>query len=318
MSIHYGPLPPRWPDSLPELLQEALNPEAVDANRFARQVLIDPNFTAESAICALDGQMIVGFCLAMSRQVPLENAEPDWDCGYITLFGVHPDYRRRGIGKELLHRAEGKFRKEGKAVVMISPYAPGYFSPGVDVEAFGDGLAFFKSQGYEEVYRPIAMQAPLWSLRVPAWVKEKEAKLKEEGVAFEEFSPKLTLPLLDFAKIEFAGDWVRWVRDAVSAITLGADPKRLITAYVANPDGTLKVLGFSHYCAERYGPIGVALSERGRGIGQVLLYATLQAQRMQGFRTTWFLWSEDRTADRLYTGAGFEVVRRFALLKKAL
>jgi len=318
MNIRYGNLPPNWPDTLPELLHEAVNTEAVDANKFARQVLIDPNFTPESAICALDGNAIVGFCLAMSRQVPLENADPDWDRGYITLFGVHPSCQRKGIGRELLRLAEDKFRREGKKLVMISPYAPGYFSPGVDVESFADGLTFFKSQGYQEVYRPIAMQAPLWNLKVPEWIKDKAARLKGEGVRVEPFSPKLTLPLLDFAKNEFAGDWVRWVREAVSAITLGADPKRLISAYIEAPGGELKVLGFSHYCVERYGPIGVAESERGRGIGQVLLYATLEAQRMQGLRSTWFLWSEDRTADRLYTGAGFEVVRRFALLKKAL
>ncbi len=318
MDIRYGNLPPNWPDSLPELLHESVNAEAVDANKFARQVLIDPNFTPESAICALDGSRIAGFCLAMSRQVPLENAEPDWDRGYITLFGVHPDYQRKGIGKELLKLAEQKFKKEGKTLAMVSPYAPGYFSPGVDVDSFADGLAFLKSQGYQEVYRPIAMQAPLWNLKVPEWIKQKEAKLMEEGVKIESFSPKLTLPLLEFAKNEFAGDWVRWVRDAVSAITQGADPKRLVSAFVEEPDGTLKVLGFSHYGVERYGPIGVAESERGRGIGQVLLYATLKAQRMQGLRSTWFLWSEDRTADRLYTGAGFEVVRRFALLTKAL
>lgn len=318
MSIQYGSLPPDWPESLPRLLHEAANPEAVDANKFARQVLIDPNFTPESAICAMDGPAIVGFCLAMARQVPLENAEPDWDRGYITLFGVLPEYRRRGIGREMLRLAEERFRREGKKLVLISPYAPGYFAPGVDVDAFADGLAFFKSQCYEEVYRPIAMQAPLWSLRVPDWVREKEAKLKAEGVRVEPFSPKLTLPLLDFAKGEFAGDWVRWVREAVHAITLGADPKRLISAFVEMPDGALRVLGFSHYCGERYGPIGVAQSERGRGIGQVLLYATLEAQRAQGLRCTWFLWSEDRTAERLYTGAGFTVVRRFALLRKAL
>jgi len=59
-------------------------------------------------------------------------------------------------------------------------------------------------------------------------------------------------------------------------------------------------------------------SQRGRGVGQVLMFATLAAQREAGFRTAWFLWSDDKTAQRLYNGAGFKEVRRFALLKKAI
>jgi hypothetical protein len=48
------------------------------------------------------------------------------------------------------------------------------------------------------------------------------------------------------------------------------------------------------------------------------MYETLNAQRLAGFRTAWFLWSDDKTASRLYSAAGFKEVRRFALLKKEL
>jgi mycothiol synthase len=62
----------------------------------------------------------------------------------------------------------------------------------------------------------------------------------------------------------------------------------------------------------------VATSQRGRGVGQVLMFATLQAQREAGFRAAWFLWSDDKTAERIYNGAGFKETRRFALMKKGL
>jgi hypothetical protein len=48
------------------------------------------------------------------------------------------------------------------------------------------------------------------------------------------------------------------------------------------------------------------------------MYQTLLAQRDAGFRAAWFLWSDDKTAARLYNGAGFTEVRRFALLRKEL
>jgi hypothetical protein len=48
------------------------------------------------------------------------------------------------------------------------------------------------------------------------------------------------------------------------------------------------------------------------------MYETLTAQRHAGFRTAWFLWSDDKTAARLYDEAGFKEVRRFALMRKEL
>jgi mycothiol synthase len=78
------------------------------------------------------------------------------------------------------------------------------------------------------------------------------------------------------------------------------------------------VVGFSHYKGERFGPIGVDPEERGKGIGQRLMFATLNAQRDAGHRTSWFLWSDERTANRLYNGAGFKLARTFALLRKQL
>ena len=68
----------------------------------------------------------------------------------------------------------------------------------------------------------------------------------------------------------------------------------------------------------RFGPIGVASSQRGRGLGHLLMFRALEAIRGQGFRSAWFLWSEDQTARRLYHSAGFREVRRFAVLRKDL
>ncbi len=201
---------------------------------------------------------------------------------------------------------------------MISPYAPGYFTCGVDMKAYANGLAFFSKHGYAEVYRPIAMEIALWDFAVPEWVNEKRAKLIEAGVTIEAYRSELTLPLLEFAATEFAGDWVRYARETMGKIQpgnnqMGDSPSRLAIAHQGG-----KVIGYSHFDNERFGPIGVAANERGRGLGQVLMYETLRAQRLAGFRTAWFLWSDDKTAEKIYSAAGFKEVRRFALLKKDL
>jgi ribosomal protein S18 acetylase RimI-like enzyme len=296
-----------------DVLAGSMTADSISDARFTRQVLLDPNFRAEGAPVALIGSKVVGFCLSLARQTPLENAPSDSDRGYITLLGVAPPVQRRGIAARLLAHAESYLKSQGRAVVMISSYAPGYFTPGVDVNSYSAGLAFLKKHGYAEVYRPLAMQTSLWDLSVPQWVVDRREKLATEQTVVSPYRPELTLDLLEFAETEFAGDWVRVARETAGKILGGDSPLRLMIA-----TDQQKVVGYSHYDNERFGPIGVAEAQRGRGIGQVLMYATLQAQRAAGFRAAWFLWSDDKTAAKIYTAAGFKETRRFALMKKQL
>ena len=295
------------------VLAQAMPVDPVSESRFVRQLLLDPNFRDEGAPVAKIGDEVVGFGVSIARQVPLENAPSDADRGYITLFAVAPKFQRQGIGTKLLAHAEDYLRAQGRKLCMISPYAPGYFIPGVDVNAYAGAVSFFAKRGYTEVYRPIAMEIALWDFSIPEWVVEKRRKLCDAGVVVEPYRSELTLPLLEFAAKEFAGDWVRLCREAMGKIQLGENPSRLM---VAHENGG--VIGYSHFDNERFGPIGVAASERGRGLGQVLMYETLKAQRLTGFRSAWFLWSDDKTAARIYSAAGFREVRRFALMKKVL
>ena len=74
-----------------KLLAGAMPADSISESRFVRQVLLDANFRPEGAPVAVKDGEIVGFCLSIARQVPLENAPSDADRGYITLFAVAPD-----------------------------------------------------------------------------------------------------------------------------------------------------------------------------------------------------------------------------------
>jgi GNAT superfamily N-acetyltransferase len=313
MTIAARPFAPGDMPGVLRVLAQAMPADPISENRFTRQVLLDPNFRAEGAIVAECGGDVAGFCLALARQVPLENAPSDAERGYITLLAVQPSDQRQGVGSRLIEAAESYLRAQNRSLVMIASYAPNYFIPGVDVDVYSGALSFLKRHGYAEVYRPLAMQTSLWNWSAPQWIEEKGAVLMQEGVTVEPYDPRWTLPLLSFTAAEFPGDWVRVVREAMTRITLGDSPQRLIIAHEAG-----RVLGFSHYDNERFGPIGVSAGQRGRGIGQVLMCRTLQAQREAGLRVAWFLWSDDKTAARIYSGVGFSEVRRFALMKKSM
>ena len=89
-----------------QVLAEAMPVDPISPAKFVRQVLLDHNFRAAGAPVARVNGEIVGFCLSLARQVPLENAPSDGDRGYITLFGVSPTFQRRGIGTQLLGASE--------------------------------------------------------------------------------------------------------------------------------------------------------------------------------------------------------------------
>lgn len=301
----------RWNDYAP--LLDALDPGVPGPEAFARRVLLDPNFDPAGALVVRRGGACVGGAVAIARRVPLENAPPDGDRGYLTLLKVDPGHRRAGIGGALIEAAEAYLAGRGCASIWVSPYAPGYFVPGVDVGAHADALRLFLRRGYAEVARPLAMRAPLGSLEPPPWVVVRERELAPE-IVVRPFMPELAQPLLRFAQESFPGDWVRVVRETGARILQGEPATRIFAA--VRGDGV--VVGFSHHEADRFGPIGTHPDVRGRGIGQILMFRTLLAQQHEGCAHAYFLWSDDRTARRLYNSAGFLEWRRFAVLKKLL
>jgi mycothiol synthase len=294
-------------------LNRALTADPISRSLFVRKILLDQNVEAAGTPVAVMDDRVIGFGLGIVRRVPLEDAPSDAGRGYITLLGVAQEEQGRGVGTALLTHLETFLRERGATTALLSPYAPNYFFPGVDVDAYAAGLDFFLKRGYTETYSPIAMDASLLRLKTPGWVEEKEATLRRAGVTIEPYRAERIPALQAFLRQEFVGDWQRFAREAILRIEQG-DPVTRVWLAVENEG----IIGFSHYEGERFGPIGVAQSQRGRGIGQVLLYRTLHAMRAQGLHTAFFLWSDDRTADRLYREAGFVETRRWALLKKEL
>ena len=131
--------------SVVELLQRVLPCEPITEGSFTRRVLLDPNFDHQGAFTAHNtAGDVIGFLLALVRRRPLEDASSDADRGWITLYGVAEQARNQGVGSELLQAAETWLREQGRSTVWISPYAPNYWTPGVDENACAAGLVFLQ------------------------------------------------------------------------------------------------------------------------------------------------------------------------------
>jgi mycothiol synthase len=280
--------------------------DPIDALTWRGRYLLDPDFRPGTCPVAIDpgtGRM-VGFVLGFTR-----DGSPD---AWVVAFGVAADRRREGIGAALMRAFEQAARATGANRVLYGPYIPSYLTPGVDVHAYVDAVAFLAAIGAEEGARPLSMKANLTNYRAEASVADRENRLAGEGITIRRATERDILPLLAFLAAHFP----HWRGDAIGVMRdlFGGDP-RGVTLHVAEDDGT--ITGYAQTRAERFGPFGVNEAYRGRGVGAVLLSRTLRAMRSQGFHSAWFLWTSDRTA-KLYRQHGFEEVRRFAMMSKDL
>ncbi len=119
-------------------------------------VFSKPYFDPAGLIVAVEDGVRVGF--AHAGFGPNEaNTGLSTDVGVLCLIGVRPTHRRRGVGSELLRRAEDYLRGKGAATAFaggLPPYNPFYFGlyGGSDSAGFlasdHDAEPFLKKHGY--------------------------------------------------------------------------------------------------------------------------------------------------------------------------
>ncbi|MGL6073094.1 MAG: GNAT family N-acetyltransferase [Fimbriiglobus sp.] len=82
-------------------------------------------YTNDDLLFAQDSetQKLVGFALmGLGPNEDFSALEPTQ--GVVCLVVVHPEFRRQGIGKELLSRAEAKLRERGATTITVGPQSP--------------------------------------------------------------------------------------------------------------------------------------------------------------------------------------------------
>ena len=294
--------------ALLDLWNLTLTRDPIEAAAFRTRVLLDLNFRPEGLLVAEVENQAAGFLLSITRQTPLflQGLEPER--AWITAFGVHPAYRRQGIAARLFERALD--RLEGRTI-LISPYTPNYFIPGVDVDAYPEGLAFLQAMGWEIISTPISMQADLNGFQMPEEIAALETRLAQElDIQICPVASADIPELLGFIQRHFGWDWVRHAQEVL--LTLFGPGSDEITFLVARQGR--RIAGYCQQRRERFGPFGVDPELRSHGIGRVLLFRCLAAQRARGFHCAWFLWT-GQNASRVYSLAGFRQVRQFAVMQ---
>lgn len=295
--------------------QQAMPHDRIDEAVFRTKVLLDPNFQAGNLPVALINGQVVGFVLSITRRVPLylQGLEPEKS--WITAFGVLPDFRRKGIGRALFEYVLDRLKADGRKTVAISPYVPNYFAPGVDSVNYAGTVEFLRNVfGFKTIEKPISMGINLTNFQIPSEIIELEKHRKRADELTIRSVISADLPeLMPFIRENFGWDWYRHLQEYLSEYF--GDSERQICFLVARLHG--KIVGFCGQRRERFGPFGVDASVRNLGIGRILLFRCLFEMSARQFYYTYFMWTDENAA-RLYTLAGFQKRREFAILSKDL
>jgi ribosomal protein S18 acetylase RimI-like enzyme len=299
--------------TLLDLWNASMTHDPINLAVFRTKVLLDLNFNLEGLLVAESGGRVVGFVLSLVRQVPqfLDGLQPEK--AWITAFGVHPNFRRQGIGRALFDQTLARLAALGKHEVAISPYTPNYFVPGVDVAAYPETIAFLQAAGWQIQYRPISMRVEITGDPIPPQIRARELALAQEGYVVRAVTSTDLPELMSFIASHFGWDWVRHAQDYLLEL-FGPGSDQICFLVATHQE---RIVGYCQQRRERFGPFGVAPSLRSKGIGRVLLSHCLADMFAKGFHSAWFLWT-DRNAARLYAIAGFQEVRQFAVFKKTL
>lgn len=240
----------------------------------------NPNFRPEDAVLAWDGDDLVGFALLQRYRGDEPHCQGWRTQAWLAAVVVAPGHQRQGIGTRMVSLLQEGARLNG--VTRIQP-AGGifWFFPGVpnDLPA---ARPFFESLGFRFGPTVYDLRADLTWFQMP----EQSARLiAGHGMTIRRCTATDIDDLLAFILAEFGGNW--WYNASAFFDAGGAPDDWLLMlndaaivgmARLHHPDQA--VIGAARYWlhtpnAGGLGPIGVAASLRGQGLGLTLLHETI-------------------------------------------
>jgi ribosomal protein S18 acetylase RimI-like enzyme len=147
----------------------------VSVDAFETLNFAQPYFDREGLILACAGAEIVGFVHA-GFGTNAEETGLAFDSGVICAVLVHPSFRRQGIARELVKRAEAYLFARGARCLWAGPSEPwdpfffglyGGSCPSGFLESDPDAAPFLAAMGYEPIERHAVLQCDLAKQRSP-------------------------------------------------------------------------------------------------------------------------------------------------------
>lgn len=245
-------------------------------------ILQVPRLAAESAqqrfclIALTDDDEVTGVCYGSLGRHRDEQRD-----GHVDLLAVGPGAQRHGTGQRLLAAAESRLAALGATGVVLGGNPPVHLWPGIDVR-YTAMTCLAERAGYEQRAEAVDMAVDLG--RAELDTGPDESRLAAEGIEVRRASRGEANAVVAWLR---EGPWGQSAWPDEAAAALARDPAG---CYVASREG---YLGFACHGAVRrgwFGPMGTLDTERGRGVGAVLLKRSLADLRAAGLRTARIGW----------------------------
>lgn len=276
------------PSMLPELLRfwnASFDLDPMNESLLAERVFGPPDARPENLLCFREaGGEITAISLLAPPSPPgaAKQTPARGPIGGIRWFGVHPDWRKQGLGKQLLEESCARLKAAGAASVDLAATPPFYIRPGVDLRQT-DTIVWFLRRGFSHVGTNLDMTADLSQAALPP-AEEVFAPLPG-GYRIRRATAADREPFARYCLSEWTENWKNEAgqgldHDPVSlflAVKLGSSEGAETGAEPA--PGEEEIVGFASYetnqCLGSFGPTGVTPSHRGHRLGRLLLFATL-------------------------------------------
>jgi mycothiol synthase len=305
---------PLSPDKLEKafgILKEGLVHE--DLNReLAREKLFfeagEPFYSKACPLAAFSGKEMIG---VMGGHII-----PRFKTGYVGLFAVKAEHRRKGVASALTAELERLFKKEGMVKASVLDCPCNYLDPGLD-PFYMAGAVCLEKNGYQK-QPDVRFHMLVRNQNVDFNLRDSMARLKEKGYQIRRAAWGDEPGIQEFMQRIFGQESrtaCAWTWEA----TKGLDRNPPSTHLMVNPSGV--ITAFASALANNitrpwFGPMATDPACRGLGAGRILLVRCIQDIAEAGFENTIIPWAGPFS---FYKGAvNAEYYRNFWVFAKEL
>ena len=273
--------------------------------KFSRLLLNHPAFSPDYTFLLEENHTVVAFangCIG-------ENGD-----GYISCLLASNEEQTQA----LLTSLEAAFRSAGCKTSRVSFFGPirlPWVIPGTDGHQHNNVPGVWLEHplydqllraGYRETSREIAMYLKLSAFSYPQWVEEK-------AYTVAQYDPMRHKGLTEM--VQSLGN-AQWSAEIPAA---GREGKELLVGLLGDTCAGFAGPIYPEETGRGYfSGIGVAPEHQGNGLGTLLFYRLLQREKELGAEYMSLFTGEENPARRIYSGAGFTPVRKFAVMEKPL
>ena len=283
-------------------------------------------FQEEGSFVALDGEKVIGFISGLVRESDLGNPNAS---GFVHTLFVNKEYRRQGVGKELLNHVEAYFKEKGmknSRWVFLSninwvwniPHYPGHIHPGAPCVRINSELYFFLlHNGYSINSIHEGFHLPLEQYELSEEVVKRMEKNAQDGYTVEVYDPEKHYGVEEFCK-KIEGSNAGFAHAIRSNLAKEKPNPFLVAAHEGKVVGWTGAMYNESTGRGHFDGIIVDSDERSRGLGKLLFCNLCYWSKNNGSKYMTLFTGLDNLARYIYFYAGFKIAQSFADMKKTL